>query len=59
VHTKGNSKERIQQKFLKRFALEAAREDRKKLMGDMLAETIPIADATRNHTASTNGDKND
>jgi hypothetical protein len=28
-------------------------------MGDMLAETIPIADATRNHTASTNGDTHD
>jgi len=59
VHTKGNAKERIQQKFLKRFALEAAREDRKKLMGEMLAETIPIADATRNHSASTNGDTHD
>tara|TARA_R110000851_G_scaffold2701_1_gene10968 strand:- start:11383 stop:12255 length:873 start_codon:yes stop_codon:yes gene_type:complete len=50
VHTKGNSKERIQQKFLKRFALEEKRKDRQKLMTEFLEETIPLADATRNHT---------
>jgi hypothetical protein len=52
VHTKGNSKERIQQKFLKRFALEEKRKDRQKLMAGFLEETIPLADATRNHTTT-------
>ena len=31
VHTKGKSKERLQQKFLKRFALQKAREQREKI----------------------------
>ena len=50
VHTKGNAKERIQQKFLKRFALEAAREGRQQLMKEFLDETTPLADAARSHT---------
>ena len=33
VHTKGKSKERLQQKFLKRFALQKAREERELVNG--------------------------
>ena len=58
VHTKGNAKERIQQKFLKRFALEANRKEKQKILSKMLDDTTPLADATRNHTTvSIPGDK--
>ena len=53
VHTKGKNKERIQQKFLKRFALEEARKERQLLMQEYLEDTIPLADKARKITVTT------